>query len=758
MITTTTTHLGEQISRFRFTIEGMKSRPSFRTWVFSLSILALAASSFAVARPAPPVDAPATEANIARITTSLLAQSQLAHHPLDQQLAGKLLDRYLEALDNSHSVFLKSDIEELGAIRATLAESIRAEGDTRPAHRIFARYLERLRQKVAYDTQLLKEGKFDFSGHDRFAFDRQHAEWPRDLAAAHELWGQELRAEVLQERLGDKPVADLTAMLTKRHAQQLKTVSALGDDDVLEMYLDALAHVYDPHSDYLGKESMESLTIAMNLSLFGVGATLANEDGACTIHELVPGGPAALSGALKPGDRIVAVAQGVGAPVDVSAMPLTRIVELIRGPKGSPVTLTVQPPVGEAGAERTVRLVRAEVKLADQQAKARIIDLPQPGSTPLRVGVIDLPSFYSGRDDGGGSGATADVGRLLDKLKAEQVRGIVLDLRRNGGGSLQEAIDMTGLFIRKGPVVQTRDSSGSVEVGADRDASVRYAGPLVVLASRLSASASEILAGALQDYGRAPIVGDTATFGKGTVQTILPLAGIMDRAGLGHSFDPGALKLTISKFYRPSGASTELRGVSSDLLIPSPTEAAPIGESKLADPLPWDTVPSAQYDRMGLVEPYLPALRTASARRTASDPAFADLRREADRLRTRLASGTISLNEAERRREVVEQKQLEQAIAAQARRDTEGVPAYEITVKDAGRPGLPQPVAALPAPKNARHEARRGPAAELEGETGEQTPADQLVLDEALHVLADYVGLRAGVKRSDVTGVPNSRI
>ena len=397
---------------------------------------------------------------------------------------------------------------------------------------------------------------------------------------------------------------------------------------MLEIYLDALAHVYDPHSDYMGKESMESLSIAMNLSLFGIGATLANEDGVCTIHELVPGGPAALSGELKPGDRIVAVAQATGATVDVSAMPLTRIVELIRGPKGSPVTLTILPPVGAPGGARTVQLVRAEVQLADQQAKARIIDLPQPNTAPLRVGVIDLPSFYSGKDDRGGTGATADVARLLDKLKAEQVRGVVLDLRRNGGGSLQEAIDMTGLFIKRGPVVQTRDSSGSVEVGADRDPSIRWAGPLVVLTSRLSASASEILAGALQDYGRAVIVGDTATFGKGTVQTIVPLGGIMDRAGLGHSFDPGALKLTISKFYRPSGASTELRGVASDLVIPSPTEAAPMGESKLADPLPWDTIPAAPFDRLAEVAPHLPALRTSSAQRLAADPGFANLKRQ----------------------------------------------------------------------------------------------------------------------------------
>jgi carboxyl-terminal processing protease len=719
------------------------TRPTTR--LFAAFTLALAISSFAVARPTPPVDARTTEANVARITTSLLAQSQLSHHPLDAQLAGKLLDRYLDALDGTRSLFLKSDVAEFGAMRATLAQSTRADGDTRPAHVIFARYVERLKQKVAFDTVVLRAGGFTFTGHDTFTFDREHAERPADLAAAHEVWKQALRAEVLQEKLADKPVADVPGTLIHRHEQQLRTVSALGDDEVLEIYLDALAHVYDPHSDYMGKESMESLSIAMNLSLFGIGATLANEDGVCTIHELVPGGPAALSGELKPGDRIVAVAQATGATVDVSAMPLTRIVQLIRGPKGTPVTLTILPPVGAPGGARTVHLVRAEVQLADQQAKARIIDLPQPGATPLRVGVIDLPSFYSGKDDRGGSGATADVGRLLDKLKAEQVRGVVVDLRRNGGGSLQEAIDMTGLFIKRGPVVQTRDSTGAIEIGADRDPAVRWAGPLVVLTSRLSASASEILAGALQDYGRAVIVGDTATFGKGTVQTIVPLASIMDRAGLGHAFDPGALKLTISKFYRPSGASTELRGVASDLVIPSPTEAAPVGESKLADPLPWDTIPAAPFDRVGEVAPQLPALRTSSAQRLAADLGFADLKRQIDRLRTRLNSGTVSLNEAERRREQVEDKRLDEAIAAQVRRQTEGVPVYEITVKDVDHSGLP---AQVPAPKPATRPAAgatRNPRPDLDGDLTEHHPADQLVLHEALHVLSDYVRLRAAV-------------
>jgi carboxyl-terminal processing protease len=307
-------------------------------WIWRLPAivpLTLALSLVASLSLAGPPEAPsqrATEANITRVTASLLASSQLAHHPLDAQLAGKLLDRYMDALDPSRSLFLGSDVGEWAPMRATLAQATRAEGDTTPAHVIYGRYLERLRQQVAFDAQLLRAGHFDFRGDDQVLVDREHAERPRDLAGARELWRAQLRAEYLGEKLGDKPPKDIGAALTRRHEQQLKLMSELGGDEVLEIYLDALAHVYDPHSDYMDKESTESLSIAMNLSLFGIGATLETEDGLCTIRELVPGGPAALSGALKPGDKIVAVAQGTAAPVDVTSMPLTRNVHLIRGP------------------------------------------------------------------------------------------------------------------------------------------------------------------------------------------------------------------------------------------------------------------------------------------------------------------------------------------------------------------------------------------------------------------------------------------
>ncbi|HXU05514.1 MAG TPA: PDZ domain-containing protein, partial [Polyangia bacterium] len=299
----------------------------------AILVLALSTSLAGAQTPEAP-SASATASAVTRVTASLLGSSQLTHHPLDAQLAGKLLDRYVDALDGTRSLFLASDLDELAPMRATLAQKTRVEGDTQPAHVIFARFLQRLRQQVAYDTRLLRTERFTFTGNDRVQIDRTHEEHPRDLPAAQALWRQQLRAEVLEERLAAKPAKDIAATLIKRHEQQLKTMSELGDQEVLEVYLNALAHVYDPHSDYLDKSSMDSLSISMNLSLFGIGAALATEDGLCTIRELVPGSPAALSGGLKPGDRIVAVAQDGKPPVDVTSMPLTRIVDLIRGPKG----------------------------------------------------------------------------------------------------------------------------------------------------------------------------------------------------------------------------------------------------------------------------------------------------------------------------------------------------------------------------------------------------------------------------------------
>lgn len=724
-----------------------------------------------------PSDARATDANITKLATNILGHSQFAHHPLDAELAAKFLDRFLDALDGNHSVFLQSDVDELAAAyRARLAKVTLSEGDTGAARAVFARYLQRLKEQVAYEAAVLRTGKLDFSGHDVYSFDRRRAPRPADLDAAHQLWRQQLRAEYLQEKLTDKKPAAIATALTRRREQLLRTMEGLHEDEILEYYLDALAHVYDPHSDYLGHEQMESFTIAMKLSLFGIGAALETEDGYCTIRELLPGGPAARSGQLKPGDRIVAVAQAGKEPVDIMNMPLSRAVEMIRGPKGTKVTLTILPASGAVSpAPKTVALIRDEIKLDDQQAKARILDLPAGKGPPLRVGVIDLPSFYAEMGSGNGAAsarrsATSDVARLLKKLKAENVRGVVMDLRRNGGGSLEEAISLTGLFIRKGPVVQTRDQAGKIDVGTDDDGGVLYDGPLVLLTSRFSASATEILAGALQDYGRAVVVGDSSTFGKGTVQTILMLAPLMDEAGLTHTYDPGALKITISKFYRPSGASTQLRGVASDIVLPSATDFSDVSESSLDDPLPWDSVPAAKYERLDRVRPYLAALHETSVKRVKTDKAFAFLLEEIERLGKSLAAKSVSLNEAERRRELAENKERRtrerQLLALDVGRPT----SYDITLAIVDRPGLPPPAgtggaagtgggaggtggttkssagersgSAGPHTKGAGASGGgTGSSDEPDREDDDRRTGRDLILNESVRILTDYVGL-----------------
>jgi carboxyl-terminal processing protease len=422
---------------------------------------------------------------------------------------------------------------------------------------------------------------------------------------------------------------------------------------------------------------------------------------------------------------------------------LPQAVELIRGKKGTTVRLTIIPAGAADNATRkTVSIVRDEIKLEDQQAKARIVDLPGEKGGAQRIGVIDLPGFYGGEPGSSGPSATKDVARLLQKLKEEKVTGIVLDLRRNGGGSLEEAINLTGLFIPSGPVVQVRGPNGHVEVGSDDDGATLYDGPLVLLTSRFSASASEILAGALQDYGRALIVGDPSTFGKGTVQTIMPLGQIMQREGLAPAEDPGALKTTISKFYLPSGKSTQIEGVKSDIVVPSLTDIPEISESEMQNPLPWDTVPSARFGIRDLVSSYLATLRTRSAERVAKDPDFIELQKDREQLSAKRATKSISLNEGERRREKAElQARIDARKKERAGRGATESPTYEITLKNVDAPGVGEP---LKNPKPLAKAAIEFPIAEGETEADEARSADDIILREAQNILADYIKLSLG--------------
>ena len=684
-----------------------------------------------------PLDAKATDAATTAITSKILESSQFAHQELDDKLAGKFLDRYLDTLDGSRMLFLQSDLDEFAKFRPTLAAATRTKGDSAIAHLIFKRYLERLDQRVSFIAGLLEDGKFDFTADETFAYDRKNAPHPADIAAAQSLWTQQLRYEYLQEKLAGKNPGEITKTLGRRPARTAETMRKLGTKAVLEIYLEALAQVYDPHSDYMGPEQLKSFEISMNLSLVGIGATLQADDGYCTVKELVPGGPAARSGLIKSGDRIVGVSQKAGDEfTDLIDLPLNQAVELIRGKKGTSVFLNIIPANStDESIRKTITIVREEIKLEDQQAKAQIIDFPV-GDQTRRFGVIDLPTFYAGEGNAksGPTSATADVARLVDKLKKENVTGIILDLRRNGGGSLKEAIDLTGLFIPSGPVVQTRSMEGRTEIGKDRDGKVAYDGPLIVLTSRFSASASEIVAGALQDYGRAVVVGDTSTFGKGTVQTIIPLQRVMESEGIVPGSDPGALKVTISKFYRPSGKSTQLEGVKADIVIPSLTDLPEIGESDLENPLPWDTIAPVKLAASNRVEPSLNALRARSGDRIAKDPDFGELKSDIERFRKLREEKSVSLNEAKRQQEKAELKARTETVKKERlARATPPPAAYEVTLKNVTKPGLGEPVK----PKTPEPDA----------ETDDEAPAiaaDDIILEESLNILADYTNLLKG--------------
>ncbi len=667
-----------------------------------------------------PVKSNVLDGRIAYVTARILEQVQMSRQPFDDTVSSKLLDEYLEAFDPQHLHFTQADLAQFEKYRyrldnLTLTSQFIA--DTSPGAEIFNRYMERLQQRVAYAQELLAKEKFRFDGDDQIQVNRREAPYPKDLTEARKLWRERLRYEYLQEKLGKmdtkkkKPSAtagtnappksidqEIVDTLKHRYERTLRTFVDWDDQDMLQVYLSTLARVYDPHSDYMGKEQLDTFAIGMNLSLFGIGAELLSEDGYCTIRRVMPEGPAEKSNKIKVNDRIVAVAQSNQPPVDIVDMNLTKAVQLIRGPKGTEVRLTVVP-AEDRSTRKVVSLIRDEIKLEEQQAKAKLIELPDANGSRTRIGVIDLPSFYAPfdpnntRGDADSRRTSEDVAKLLKKLKEQDVAGVVLDLRRNGGGSLEEAIRLTGLFIKEGPVVQIKDSE-SVQVDADTDPAVIYGGPLIVLTSRFSASASEILAGALQDYGRALVVGDISTHGKGTVQSVQSLRPYMKAGMLSFTNEPGALKLTIKKFYRASGASTQLKGVTPDIILPSIfNESKDIGESSLHNAMPWDTIPSAEYQRVDMVAAFLPELRNRSALRVAADKDFDYVREDIAHFKKMQADKTISLNEKDRL------KEKHEADARKKARDKErlarpepGEKAYEITMKLADKPGLPPPV------------------------------------------------------------------
>lgn len=676
-------------------------------------IISLLASPATPPPAAKPLSAGPDDARIAYVTARLLEEFHYSQQPLDAAMSEKFFDDYLAMLDPRRENFLQSDIDSFAHYRTNLDRlTVTASGlaDLTPAYEIYGRFVERLQQHNAYVEGLLKQDKFKFTGSDRILIDRRKAPYPKNLDEAKQLWREQLRYQYLSEKLSRElsptnsnlvlpltksNLTDINETLARHYRWNLHMATNWDGTDVLQAYLNALSHAYDPHSDYFNTQHAQDFSINMSLSLFGIGAQLMEDDGYCTITKLLPGGPASKSKQLAEKDRIVAVAQGDQPPVDVVDMELGKVVQLIRGPKGTEVRLTISPAEDRA-ARRVVTLTRNEIKLEDQEAKAKLIELPNGAGGTNRIGVIDLPSFYATIDLPGSSNhssksTTTDVAKLIKKLKQEKVDGIILDLRSNPGGSLEEAIRFTGLFIKDGPIVLARSPDGNVAVDNDNDPSELYSGPLAVMINRFSASAAEIAAAALQDYGRAIIVGDSSTHGKGTVQNLNPLRPFLPNA----TNDPGTVKITIRKFYRVSGASTQLKGVVPDIILPDVLNySTDIGETSLENPLPWDTIPSAKYDKLNLVAPYLAALRQKSEARVATNQDFVYIQQDIQQYLKAKADKSASLNEKEQ----IKERQANQA--RQKARDKErdarnesGIKIYEITVENAGKPGLPEPMA-----------------------------------------------------------------
>jgi carboxyl-terminal processing protease len=668
-------------------------------------------------------------------TAYLLTKHHYSHslQPFDDSVSSRFLDRYLESLDPQHLHFVQSDLNEFERYRTTLDNLTVTRtgiGDTSPAFLIFSRYMERLRERVAYADDLLKNEKFQFTSDERIRVDRREVSYPKNLKEAKEAWRQRLRFEYLQEKLEldpkkTKPSASesdgssspeqsihdqIIDKLSHRYHRTLKMFTDWDKDDVLGLYLTSLSHVYDPHSDYFNRHQLEQFKISMNLQLFGIGAELRSEDGYCKVARLLPGGPAMKSKTINPEDLIVAVAQSNQPPVDVVDMHLNKVVQMIRGPKGTQVRLTLSP-AGKKSERTEITLIRDEIPLEDQAAKGKIIDMPDGKGRTVRMGVINLPSFYAPMMEGSagskkdvlGKYTSVDVAKLLTKFKQENVKGVILDLRYNGGGSLEEATRLTGLFIKEGPVVQVRDMDGSIQVEKDNDPSVVYDGPLVVLTSRFSASASEIVAAALQDYGRAIVVGDSSTHGKGTVQTVQSLRPLMRLSE--SDPEPGALKFTIRKFYRANGASTQLKGVMPDIVLPSRlNHSKDIGEDALENPMPWDVIESARYEKLNRVQPYLSELLTRSNERISTNQDFIYIREDIEEYRRIQADKTISLNEKQRIKEndEIEVRRKARDKELRARKDLDQT-VYELTLKQADLPGLP------PALEKTNNVAKVGP-------------------------------------------------
>jgi carboxyl-terminal processing protease len=620
------------------------------------------------------------QSRVSRLVASMFERSHYRQAPVNDPVSALVLDRYLESLDGARSYFLASDVAEFERYRYQLDDAI-TDGKLEPAFAIFNRFQQRSRERMKFALEALKTEP-DFKLDESFEFDRREAPWAQDSAELDQLWRKRVKNDAISLMLAGKTWPEARDVLQKRYERAAKRGEQITSDDVFELFMNSFAHVFDPHSGYFSPRNSEEYRIQMSLSYEGIGASLQMIDDYVTIMNIIPGGSAQQNGELKATDRIVAVGQDKsGEMVDVVGWRLDDVVDLIRGPQGSFVRLLIQPGKASTDAtERTIVLPRAKITLESQAAKKELRTIERDGRQ-LRIGVITVPSFYqdfdartAGSDDY--RSTTRDVQKLLQELKADGgVDGLVLDLRQNGGGHLNEAISLVNLFVDRGAVVQVRETGGRVEVLQSDVDDAAYHGPLTILVDRFSASASEIFAAAMQDYGRGIVIGQE-TYGKGTVQNLYPL----DRYALGQDPGYGQLTVTIGMYYRVTGDTTQNRGVQPDVALPSAIDAEEVGESSRDAALPWNRIRPAQYRPEGAQGQVIVDLQRLHEQRIASDADFQRLVSEVATIEKMRDQKSISLNIDKRREErkalthgeLMRENDRSAAVGDEAPEDAEG--------------------------------------------------------------------------------------
>jgi carboxyl-terminal processing protease len=703
-------------------------------WILLAFTLATLNTAQAVSQLVPLEQQPQT----ALLSAKILGLYSYKHPALDDNLSSQIFDSYLKMLDSEKVFFLQADIDHFDYARTRLDDAI-LDKDLSTPYAIFNLYQQRINERLVYARSLLING-FDFKKKESYQFNRKDVAWPKSEEELNDLWRKRVKNDWLRLKLAGKDDKSIVETLGKRYDNSLKSLSKVKSEDVFQSFMNAFAMSIDPHTNYFGVRASEEFDISMRLSVVGIGASLYDKDEYTTIRELLAGGPAALSGKLKAGDRIVGVGQGENGPLtEIMGWRIDDTVALIRGTEDTLVRLDVLPAEASTdGKHKLISLVRKKISLEKQAAKKAIIEVKDGGVT-RHIGVISLPEFYQDfsahqKGDKDFKSATMDVSRLLDELKNDKVDGVLVDLRNNGGGSLDEAIQMTGLFVGKGPVLQQRNSEGKVTVSSDTETSLAWNGPLAVLINRGSASASEIFAAAIQDYGRGIVIGETS-FGKGTVQTVADL----DRIAKNDKPEFGEIKMTIAQFFRINGDTTQLRGVTPDISLPSMTDAENFGESSYDNALPWSQIKAAEYSPVGNLTNIMPMLRASHDKRIRNDKDFKYLQEDIAEFNKLRRENLISLNEADRRKENAAQQAREKSrekSRGNKQADQASAAASSHALQDDGMLS-----------------SERNPSADLAIENANKNVKD-ILLNEAAHIVSDEAGLLKNDSRLAVSISP----